>query len=318
MGGFRAGFAFSVTRKKTMRHLLSITDLSAAEIKTLITRTQVLKKLHYRNQNPRSMAGKVLAMLFRKPSTRTRVSFEAGMAQLGGSAFFMSPEHIQLGRGETIADSARVISSMVDMVMFRTYAQAELQEFADNSSVPLINGLSDDEHPCQVLSDLFTYHELRGEIRGRKVAWIGDFNNVSKTYIKAAEMLKFELTIACPANFVGEENRKLLNSYTTLVDDPAEAARNAHLIMTDTWSSMGKESEKFLRRTAFEAYQVNEDLLSIGDNKVLFMHCLPAYRGEEISNDLLDDPRSCVWQQAENRLHMQKAIMEYFLPGASY
>ena len=296
-----------------MKNLLSISDLSAIDIKALIARAQTLKSLHYKQQNPQIMAGKVLAMLFRKPSTRTRVSFEAGVVQLGGSAIFLAPEHIQMGRGESIADTARVVSSMVDMVMFRTYEQKELEEFAENSRVPVINGLSNDEHPTQVLSDLMTFHEFRGEIRGRKVAWIGDFNNMAKTYIQAAELLKFELVIACPKNFVGEANSKLLNNYTTLVEDPKEAARNAHLVLTDTWSSMGNESEKFLRRTAFEPYQVTEDLLSIADNRVLFMHCLPAYRGDEISENLLDDPRSCVWQEAENRLHMHKAIMEYLL-----
>ena len=296
-----------------MKNLLSISDLSAIDIKALIARAQTLKSLHYKQQNPQIMAGKVLAMLFRKPSTRTRVSFEAGVVQLGGSAIFLAPEHIQMGRGESIADTARVVSSMVDMVMFRTYEQKELEEFAENSRVPVINGLSNDEHPTQVLSDLMTFHEFRGEIRGRKVAWIGDFNNMVKTYIQAAELLKFELVIACPKNFVGEANSKLLNNYTTLVEDPKEAARNAHLVLTDTWSSMGNESEKFLRRTAFEPYQVTEDLLSIADNRVLFMHCLPAYRGDEISENLLDDPCSCVWQEAENRLHMHKAIMEYLL-----
>ena len=296
-----------------MKNLLSINDLDAAAIKALIARAQTLKSLHYKKQNPQIMSGKVLAMLFRKPSTRTRISFEAGFVQLGGSAIFLSPEHIQMGRGETVADTARIISSMVDIVMFRTYEQKELEEFASHSRVPLINGLSNEEHPTQVLSDLMTFNEFRGEIRGRKVAWIGDFNNMAKTYIKAAELLKFELVIACPTNFVGEENRKLLNDYTTLVEDPKEAARNAHLVLTDTWSSMGNESEKFLRRTAFEAYQVTEDILSIADNRVLFMHCLPAYRGEEISENLLDDPRSCVWQEAENRLHMHKAIMEALL-----
>ena len=296
-----------------MKNLLSIDDLSASDIKALIARAQTLKSLHYKKQNPQIMAGKVLAMLFRKPSTRTRVSFEAGAVQLGGSAIFLAPEHIQMGRGESVADTARIVSSMVDIVMFRTYEQKELEEFVENSRVPVINGLSNDEHPTQLLSDLMTFHEIRSEIRGRKVAWIGDFNNMAKTYIKAAELLKFELVIACPTNFVGEENRKLLNSYTTLLEDPRDAARNAHLVLTDTWSSMGNESEKFLRRTAFEPYQVNEEILSIADNRVLFMHCLPAYRGEEISENLLDDPRSCVWQEAENRLHMHKAIMEYLL-----
>ena len=294
-----------------MKHFLQLNDLDAAEIKKIITRAQVLKALHARNENPQSMAGKLLALLFRKPSTRTRVSFEAGVIQLGGNAIFLSPEHIQMGRGETLSDTARILSGMVDMVMFRTYKQEELEEFAAYSSVPVINGLSDDHHPCQLLGDMMTYHELRGEIRGRKIAWIGDFNNMVKSYIQAAELLKFELVIACPPNFVGDANRQLLNGYTTLIEDPQEAARDAHLVLTDTWSSMGKESEKFLRKEAFAAYKVDEQLLSIADNKVLFMHCLPAYRGEEISDNLLDDPRSCVWQQAANRLHSQKALMEF-------
>jgi ornithine carbamoyltransferase len=257
---------------------------------------------------------KVLAMVFEKSSTRTRVSFEAGMAQLGGSSMFLSPRDTQLGRGEPIEDTAQVMSRMVDLITVRTFEHEKLEAFAAHSKVPVINALTDSYHPCQLLADIMTWMEHRGDISGKKVAWIGDGNNMCQSYINAARQFDFQLAIACPEGFAPEPALLTENeSRVTLLTDPTEAASGANLVVTDVWSSMGQEEEQNIRESAFSRYQVSEELLDLGSDDVLFMHCLPAHRGEEISETLLNDNRAVVWEEAENRLHAQKALMEFLL-----
>ena len=293
------------------RHFLSLLDLTPDELHGVINRAIELK------QSPVSdvFSGKVLAMIFEKSSTRTRISFEAGMAQLGGSAIFLSPRDTQLGRGEPIEDSARVISSMVDIVMIRTFAHEQIETFAANSSVPVINALTDDLHPCQLLADVQTYIEKRGSIKGKTVAWIGDGNNMCHSYINAARQFDFELRVACPVGF--EPNSDLVqanNDRVTVMQDPEAAVKGADLVVTDVWASMGQEDEQDDRLEVFAPYQVNHDLMAHAAGDALFMHCLPAHRGEEVSAELLEDPQySVVWDEAENRLHAQKALMEFLL-----
>jgi ornithine carbamoyltransferase len=293
------------------RHFLSLLDLTPDELHGVINRAIELK------QSPVSdvFAGKVLAMIFEKSSTRTRISFEAGMAQLGGSAIFLSPRDTQLGRGEPIEDSARVISSMVDIVMIRTFAHQQIETFAANSSVPVINALTDDLHPCQLLADVQTYIEKRGSIKGKTVAWIGDGNNMCHSYINAARQFDFELRVACPVGF--EPNSDLVQANSdrvTVMQDPKAAVKDADLVVTDVWASMGQEDEQDDRLEVFTPYQVNHDLMKGAASDALFMHCLPAHRGEEVSAELLEDPQySVVWDEAENRLHAQKALMEFLL-----
>ena len=296
-----------------MQHFLTLRDFEIQTLRHVIARAIQLKQLHRCGLDPQFMHGKVLAMLFCKASTRTRVSFEAACAQCGGHALFLSPEQMQLGRGESLTDTARVLSSMVDLILLRTHAHADAQSFAKHSQVPLINGLTDDHHPCQLLADLMTYEELRGEISSQRVAWIGDFNNMTKSYAQAAALWDFELAIACPAAYLPSDYAQWLNTHCRLFASPQEAVRDAALVVTDTWASMGMEAEHHARRQAFANYQVNAKLLDMANKKALFMHCLPAYRGEEISATLLSDPRACVWQEAENRLHAQKALMELLI-----
>jgi ornithine carbamoyltransferase len=297
------------------RHFLSLLDLTPDELHGVINRAIELK------QSPVSdvFAGKVLAMIFEKSSTRTRISFEAGMAQLGGSAIFLSPRDTQLGRGEPIEDSARVISSMVDIVMIRTFAHQQIETFAANSSVPVINALTDDLHPCQLLADVQTYIEKRGSIKGKTVAWIGDGNNMCHSYINAARQFDFELRVACPVGF--EPNSDLVQANSdrvTVMQDPKAAVKDADLVVTDVWASMGQEDEQDDRLEVFTPYQVNHDLMKGAASDALFMHCLPAHRGEEVSAELLEDPQySVVWDEAENRLHAQKALMEFLLAQSS-
>ena len=250
-------------------------------------------------------------MLFEKSSTRTRISFEAGMAQMGGHAMFLAPEHTQLGRGEPIEDSARVMSSMVDIIMMRTFGHDIIERFAEHSAVPVINALTDDFHPCQLLADIQTYVEHRGSIQGKKVAWIGDGNNMCQSYINAAIQFDFELAIAVPRGFEPRRDRVKI---TTL---PSKAARDADLLVTDVWASMGQEKEKAQRRRQFTGFQVNEELLTVAKSDALYMHCLPAHRGEEISAGLMDNPDTVIWDEAENRLHAQKALMEFLLLEAA-
>lgn len=293
------------------RHFLSLLDLTPDELHGIINRAIELKKAPVSD----IFKGKVLAMIFEKSSTRTRISFEAGMAQLGGSAIFLSPRDTQLGRGEPIEDSARVISSMVDIVMVRTFAHQQIETFAANSSVPVINALTDDLHPCQLLADLQTYIEKRGSIQGKTVAWIGDGNNMCHSYINAARQFDFTLRVACPEGFEPNSDLVAANSdRVSVMLDPQAAVQNADLVVTDVWASMGQEDEQDDRLEVFAPYQVNHELMKGAASDALFMHCLPAHRGEEVSAELLEDPQySVVWDEAENRLHAQKALMEFLL-----
>ncbi len=296
------------------RHFLTLMDLAPDEIRALIARAIELKAQHRTGSALRSLEGKVLAMIFTKASTRTRVSFEAGIAQLGGSALFLSGQDTQLGRGEPIEDSARVISSMVDIVMIRTFAHTDVEDFASHSSVPVINGLTDDYHPCQILADLQTFFENRGDISGRKVCWLGDGNNVCHSWMNAARQLDFELVVACPEGYDPDPALLKASAQCARVDrDPASAVEGAHLLVTDVWASMGQESEQAAREAVLAPYQLNRALLDRASSDALYMHCLPAHRGEEITAELMDAPDSVIWQEAENRLHAQKALMELLL-----
>ncbi|MEE5037070.1 ornithine carbamoyltransferase [Pseudomonas alliivorans] len=296
------------------RHFLSMMDYTPDELLGLIRRGVELKDLRNRGVLFEPLKNRVLGMIFEKSSTRTRLSFEAGMIQLGGQAIFLSHRDTQLGRGEPIADSAKVMSRMLDAVMIRTYAHSNLIEFAANSLVPVINGLSDDLHPCQLLADMQTFLEHRGSIKGKTVAWIGDGNNMCNSYIEAAIRFDFNLRIACPLGYEpNPEFMALAGDRVTIVRDPKAAVEGAHLVSTDVWTSMGQEEETAKRMALFAPFQVTRALLDLADKDVLFMHCLPAHRGEEISVDLLDDPRSVAWDQAENRLHAQKALLEFLV-----
>jgi ornithine carbamoyltransferase len=253
-------------------------------------------------------------MIFEKSSTRTRVSFEAGMTQFGGNAMFLSPRDTQLGRGEPIEDSARVISRMVDIVMIRTYSHDIVESFAKHSRVPVINGLTDQYHPCQLLADMQTWFEYRGDIRGKRVAWIGDGNNMCHSYINSARQLDFKLHIACPEGFDPDPGVLTpASDHCEIFRDPMEAAKGADLIVTDVWASMGQEEEQKQREAAFTGYQVNSEMMGQANRDALFMHCLPAHRGEEVTAEVIDGSASVVWDEAENRMHAQKALMEFLL-----
>lgn len=299
------------------RHFLTLKDLSPEELRTVIDNAIRLKTDHRAGKAGKPLDGKVLGMIFEKASTRTRVSFEAGMAQLGGSAIFLSPNDSQLGRGEPVEDTARVLSRMVDIVMVRTFSHEGLERFAEYSSVPVINALTDGYHPCQLLADVQTFIEHRGNIQGKTVAWVGDGNNMANSYINAAAQFDFQLRMACPEDY--DPDPKLLKAHgdrIALTRDPREAVTGAHLVVTDTWASMGQEDEKQARLNAFAGYQVNHDLMSLAASDSIFMHCLPAYRGLEVSAELMEDPTySVIWDEAENRLHAQKALMVYLLSG---
>ncbi|EMP57186.1 ornithine carbamoyltransferase [Marinobacter santoriniensis NKSG1] len=296
------------------RHFLTLNDLTTGELEDLLDHATKLRNEWRQGKVRDTLKNRVLAMIFEKSSTRTRVSFEAGMTQLGGSAMFLSPRDTQLGRGEPIEDSAIVISSMVDAVMIRTFAHKTVESFAAASRVPVINALTDDFHPCQLLADMQTYREHRGSIRGGTVAWIGDGNNMCHSYINAASQFDFHLNIACPEGY--EPDARILDAHkdrVTVVRDPADAARNADLLVTDVWASMGQEDEQKAREHAFRSYQINPELMNLASKDALFMHCLPAHRGEEISVDMMEHPGSVVWDEAENRLHAQKALLEFLI-----
>ncbi|MEE8266319.1 MAG: ornithine carbamoyltransferase [Acidiferrobacterales bacterium] len=296
------------------RHFRTLTDLSSAELKQLIERAIVLKAMIRRAESYEPLRNKTLALIFEKSSTRTRVSFEAGMAQLGGSSVFLSPRDTHLGRGEPIEDTARVLSRMVDAIVVRTHSHATLETFAAHSRVPVINALSDLSHPCQLLADMQTYLEQRGEIRGKTVAWIGDGNNVCHSWIKAAGLLDFQLNIAVPKGY--EPNADALETFAghiTLTHAPEEAAQLADIVVTDTWASMGHENEKAKRERDFAGFLVDNRLMALAKPDALFMHCLPAYRGCEVAAEVIDGPQSVVWDEAENRLHSQKALLELLL-----
>lgn len=294
------------------RHFLKLSDLSPTELQALIRRAIELKQADDRTTQP--LKGRTLAMLFGKSSTRTRVSFEVAMAHLGGHALFLSPRDTQLGRGEPIADTARVLSSMCDAIMVRNDSQADLETLAAHSQVPVINALTDLMHPCQILADIQAYTELRGDIAGATVAWIGDGNNVCNSFIEAAPLFGFRLNIACPPGY--EPNTELLaaaGASVQLGHSPAEAVAGADLVVTDVWASMGQEQEQADRERAFDGFQVDTALMQQASPAALFMHCLPAHRGEEVSAEVIDGPQSAVWQEAENRLHAQKALIEFLL-----
>jgi ornithine carbamoyltransferase len=296
------------------RHFLTLNDLSPDELEALLDHATRLRNEWRQGIVRESLKNRVLAMIFEKSSTRTRVSFEAGMTQLGGAALFLSPRDTQLGRGEPIEDSAIVISSMVDAVMIRTFDHTKVERFAAASRAPVINALTDDFHPCQLLDDMQTYREHRGSIRGGTVAWIGDGNNMCQSYMNAADQFGFNLRIACPEGY--EPSRNLLQTHSDRVEilrDPAEAARGANLLVTDVWASMGQEDEQKAREKSFRDYQISPQLMSLADKDAIFMHCLPAHRGEEISAEMMEHPCSVVWDEAENRLHAQKALLEFLI-----
>lgn len=298
----------------TVRHFLTLTDLSNNELKTLLQRAIELKAMHNKGEIYQPLKNKVLAMIFDKSSTRTRVSFEAGMAHFGGHAIFLSPRDTQLGRGEPIEDSARVLSSMADCIMVRTFEHQNAERLAEYSSVPVINGLTDDVHPCQLLADMQTYIEQRGDIQGRTVTWVGDGNNMCHSYMHAAKMLDFKLNITCPQGYEPDESfMKETADYVELIPDPSAACNQADLVVTDVWASMGQEEEQTQRIEAFKPYQVNSSLMQTAKTDALFMHCLPAHRGEEVTADVIDGSQSVVWNEAENRLHAQKALLEFLL-----
>ena len=297
-----------------VRHFLTLLDLSPSELEGIIQRAIELKKQYYAGELYQPYQGKVLGMIFEKSSTRTRVSFETGMSHLGGHALFLSSRDTQLGRGEPIEDSARVLSQMVDIVMIRTFEHEKIEKFAEYASIPVINALTDDYHPCQLLADMQAYYEVHGDIKGKTVTWIGDGNNMCHSYINAAAQFDFKLNIACPKGF--EPMQSLVDEHSdrvTVMNDPKEATKGSHLVVTDVWASMGQEEEQAERMAQFKDFQVSPALMDTADKNAVFMHCLPAHRGEEVSEDMLDDPRSVVWEEAGNRLHAQKALLEFLL-----
>jgi ornithine carbamoyltransferase len=294
------------------RHFISLFDLSSDEFRGLINRAIALK--NHRDPDYQPLKGQVLAMIFEKSSTRTRISFEAGMSHFGGSALFLSPRDTQLGRGEPLQDSARVISSMVDCIMLRTNRHETVTTFAEYSRVPVINGLTDLQHPCQLLADMQTYFEHRGDIQGKTVTWIGDGNNMCHSYIDAATLLDFKLNIACPPGYKPLESIvEAAGARVRFFSTPLEAAKNADLLVTDVWASMGQEEEQKQREIAFQGYQVNADIMKAANHDALFMHCLPAHRDEEVTAEVIDGPQSVIFDEAENRLHAQKALLEFLM-----
>jgi ornithine carbamoyltransferase len=301
----------------TVRHYLQFKDFDRAAYDHLFGRTRWIKDKFKRYEPYRPLHDRTLAMVFEKHSTRTRVSFEAGMYQLGGSVITLMTRDTQMGRGEPIEDVARVITRMVDIVMIRTFEQTIIERFAEYSRVPVINGLTNEYHPCQILGDIFTFIEHRGNITGRTVAWIGDSNNVCNTWLQAAEVFDFNVRVSTPPGYGVEPARAGLygTDHYEEFEDPMAAARGADLITTDVWTSMGMESEDAERRRDFEDWRVDAEMMRAAKQDALFMHCLPAHRGEEVTAEVIDGPQSVVWEEAENRMHTQKALMEYLLLG---
>ncbi|ATP28572.1 ornithine carbamoyltransferase [Chromobacterium violaceum] len=301
----------------SVRHYLQFSDLSPDEYHHLFERSRVLKRRQSAGELHRPLVGKVMSMVFEKNSTRTRVSFEAGMAQLGGHAMFLDTKSSQIGRGEPIEDTARVLSRMSDIIMIRTFEQGLVQRLAAHSRVPVINGLTNEYHPCQVLADIFTYVERHGSIKGRTVAWVGDGNNVCRTWLQAAAVLGFKLKVASPLGYELQtlDGRHYGSDVLEMTRDPARAVHGADIVTTDVFTSMGFEAEQAARREAFEGYQVTAELMKQAKPDALFMHCLPAHRGEEVAAEVIDGPQSVVWDEAENRMHVQKALIEYLLLG---
>jgi ornithine carbamoyltransferase len=301
----------------TVRHFLTLLDFSTDELKVLLSRAHALKAMHRRGETHLSLQHKTLAMIFEKASTRTRVSFETGMTQLGGHALFLSPRDSQLGRGEPVADTARVISAMVDAVMIRAHRHDMVETFAAHSRVPVINALTNLHHPCQLLADMQTYEEHRGSIVGRTVAWLGDGNNVCQSYVHAAERFDFTLRIACPEGDAPDSAILAeAGSRVEILRDPRAAVAGADLVVTDVWASMGQEAEQAERNARFTPYQVDARLMALARPDALFMHCLPAHRGEEVTAEVIDGPQSVVWDEAENRLHAQKALLEFLITSS--
>lgn len=300
-----------------VRHYLQFRDFTPEEYAYVFRRTGWIKERFKRYETYHPLHDRTLAMVFEKHSTRTRVSFEAGMHQLGGSVITLMTRDTQMGRGEPIEDVARVISRMVDIVMIRTFEQDIIERFAQHSRVPVINGLTNEYHPCQIVSDIYTFIEHRGDIRGKTVAWIGDSNNVCNTWLQAAEVLDFNVHVSTPPGYEVEPERAGLygTDHYEEFADPMDAARGADLITTDVWTSMGFEEEDAERKRDFEDWQVDADMMKAARSDALFMHCLPAHRGEEVAAEVIDGPQSVVWDEAENRLHVQKALMEFLLLG---
>jgi len=298
----------------SVKHFRNLLDLESQELRQIISRATELKAMLAEGVPHEFLKNKSLAMIFEKSSTRTRVSFEVGMTQFGGSAIFLSPADSQLGRGEPVPDTARVLSRMVDAIMVRTFKQETVESLAEHASVPVIYGLSDSFHPCQLLADLQTYFEHRGDIQSKKVCWVGDGNNMCNSYINAAKLLDFELAIACPPGYgplqsLLDDNKDRVQ----LFQDPQQAVAGASLVSTDVWASMGQEAEQQKRLLDFANFEVTTELMSYASNDAIFLHCLPAHRGEEVSAEVIDSPDSLVWEQAENRLHAQKALLEFLL-----
>jgi ornithine carbamoyltransferase len=300
-----------------VKHYLQFTDLTREEYDYLLNRAAWLKTKFKSYETWHPLHDRTLAMIFEKHSTRTRLSFEAGIHQLGGHAVYLNTRDTQLGRGEPVEDAAQVISRMTDIIMIRTFGQEIIERFAANSRVPVINGLTNEFHPCQVLADIFTFVEARGPIQGKTVAWVGDANNMAYTWIQAAECLDFQIRFSAPEGYQLDASRLTANAlkHLTICADPSDACKDADLVTTDVWTSMGYEDENTSRMAAFKDWMVDKELMSVAKPQALFMHCLPAHRGEEVSAEVIDGPQSIVWEEAENRLHVQKALMEYLLCG---
>jgi len=297
-----------------MRHFLSELDLTADEFRSIIERGGELRKQWESGTCEASLPHRVLGMIFEKSSTRTRVAFEAGMTQLGGHAIYLSPDNTQLGRGEPMGDTAKVLSQMVDAIVVRTFSHERLERFSEVATVPVINALTDLLHPCQLLADMQTFQDHRGDISGKKVAWVGAGNNMCNSYINTAMLLGFELSIACPDGYEPDEHfMEKAGKSVSRTATAAEACADADLIVTDVWASMGEEEEQKTREVAFADFEVTTELMSLASEDALFMHCLPAHRGEEVSADVIDGPQSVVWEEAGNRLHAQKALLEFLL-----
>lgn len=302
---------------KAPRHFLQFKDLSREEIDYVFARAKWIKDKFKAYETYHPLFDRTLVMIFEKASTRTRLSFEAGMFQLGGSAIYLNTRDSQLGRGEPVEDAAQVISRMSDVVMIRTFEQTIVERFAANSRVPVINGLTNEFHPCQILADIFTWIERNGTIQGKTVAWIGDTNNMCNTWLQAAELLDFKVHVSSPKGYEVDIAKANIAGTTHFEQfaDPMDAARGAHIITTDVWTSMGFEAENEARLRDFADYQVDGDMMRVADPAALFMHCLPAHRGEEVTAEVIDGPQSVVWEEAENRLHAQKALLEFLVVG---
>ena len=300
-----------------VKHFLEFNNLTSSELETIFEKTKWIKSKYKAYEKYWPLEDRSLVMIFEKASTRTRLSFEAGMHQLGGNAIYLNTRDSQLGRGEPVEDAAQVISRMCDVVMIRTFEQDIIERFAKNSSVPVINGLTNEYHPCQILADIFTFIEKRGSIKGKTVAWIGDSNNVCNTWLQAAELLDFNVHVSTPIGYEVEiEKAGLLGKdHFEEFKDPKDAAKGADIVTTDVWTSMGFEEEKKDRIRDFADWQVNKDMMKLANKDAIFMHCLPAHRGEEVTAEVIDGDQSVVWEEAENRLHVQKALLEYLLLG---